>query len=398
MVNKFKLASVMMKTHKTQIRIKDIGSVLTGRTPSTSNPDNYNAREICFVKPSDLCEGKINTIEDTEFYISQKAREQSVCVPINSVLVTCIGIIGKIGIATKEIAFNQQINAIIPDPDLIFYKYLAYLLLAKRRYLSELANAPVVPILNKTNFSDIQLNIHDLPEQKRIAERLDKVQELIAQQKEQIAKLNLLIKSRFLDMFGDPLSNPKHFFVDNLGKICDVRDGTHDSPRYVLEGYPLITSKNIIDGTISFNDVNLIAKTDFDAINKRSKVNRGDILLPMIGTIGNPALVIKEPNYAIKNMALIKFTPESKCSNLYILHLLRSSFLDSIVQNQQRGGTQKFLALKSIRVLRVPIPPANLQTQFANFVKSVEQQKEVFSARLSHLEILYKSLMQEYFG
>lgn len=242
---------------------------------------------------------------------------------------------------------------------------------------------------------------HDIPnriEQKWIAERLDKVQELIAKQKEQIAKLDLLIKSRFLDMFGDPISNPKHFFVDNLGKICDVRDGTHDSPRYVLEGYPLITSKNIINGTISFNDVNLIAKADFDAINKRSKVNRGDILLPMIGTIGNPALVIKEPNYAIKNMALIKFTPESKCSNLYILHLLRSSFLDSIVQNQQRGGTQKFLALKFIRVLRVPIPPANLQTQFANFVKSVEQQKEVFSSRLSHLETLYKSLMQEYFG
>lgn len=398
MVNKFKLASVMMKTHKTQIRIKDIGSVLTGRTPSTSNPDNYNAREICFVKPSDLCEGKINTIEDTEFYISQKAREQSVCVPINSVLVTCIGIIGKIGIATKEIAFNQQINAIIPDPDLIFYKYLAYLLLAKRRYLSELANAPVVPILNKTNFSDIQLNIHDLPEQKRIAERLDKVQELIAKQKEQIAKLDLLIKSRFLDMFGDPISNPKHFFVDSLGKICDVRDGTHESPRYVSDGYPLITSKNIVKGTISLNDVNLITKKDFDAINKRSKVDRGDILLPMIGTMGNPALVIEEPIYAIKNMALVKFTPESKCSNMYILHLLYSSFLDNIIQNQQRGGTQKFLALKTIRALQIPVPPTNLQTQFADFVKSVEQQKEVFSTRLSHLETLYKSLMQEYFG
>ena len=249
-----------------------------------------------------------------------------------------------------------------------------------------------------STFANRQVHCPSFQEQKRIAGRLDKVQELIAKQKEQIAKLDLLITNRFLDMFGDPIRNPKHFFVDNLGKICDVRDGTHDSPRYVLEGYPLITSKNIIDGTISFNDVNLIAKADFDAINKRSKVNRGDILLPMIGTIGNPALVIKEPNYAIKNMALIKFTPESKCSNLYILHLLRSSFWDSIVQNQQRGGTQKFLALKSIRVLRVPIPPANLQTQFANFVESVEQQKEVFSARLSHLETLYKSLMQEYFG
>lgn len=267
-----------------------------------------------------------------------------------------------------------------------------------RNTISKIAQGASINNIRNEHLDNLDINVPTPSEQKMIAERLDKVQELIAKQKEQITKLDLLIKSRFLDMFGDPIRNPKHFFVDNLGKICDVRDGTHDSPRYVLEGYPLITSKNIINGTISFNDVNLIAKTDFDAINKRSKVNRGDILLPMIGTIGNPALVIKEPNYAIKNMALIKFTPESKCSNLYILHLLRSSFLDSIVQNQQRGGTQKFLALKSIRVLRVPIPPANLQTQFANFVKSVEQQKEVFSARLSHLEVLYKSLMQEYFG
>lgn len=248
-----------------------------------------------------------------------------------------------------------------------------------------------------STFANRQVHCPSFQEQKRIAERLDKVQELIAKQKEQIATLDLLIKSRFLDMFGDPISNPKHFFVDSLGKICDVRDGTHESPRYVSDGYPLITSKNIVKGTISLNDVHLITKKDFDAINKRSKVDRGDILLPMIGTMGNPALVIEEPIYAIKNMALVKFTPESKCSNMYILHLLYSSFLDNIIQNQQRGGTQKFLALKTIRALQIPVPPTNLQTQFADFVKSVEQQKEVFSTRLSHLETLYKSLMQEYF-
>lgn len=136
MVNKLKLASVVMNGHKTQAKIKDIGTILTGRTPSTSDPNNYSAREICFVKPSDLLEEKITTIEDTEFYISQKARTQSVCVPENSVLVTCIGIVGKIGITTKEMAFNQQINAIIPNSGLVSYKYLAYLLSAKRKYLS----------------------------------------------------------------------------------------------------------------------------------------------------------------------------------------------------------------------------------------------------------------------
>ncbi len=242
------------------------------------------------------------------------------------------------------------------------------------------------------------INVPDQKEQKRIAERLDKVQELIALQKEQLTKLDELIKSRFIDLFGDPITNSKKFKIDTLNNICDVRDGTHDSPEYVLKGYPLITSKNIVNGNISLEEVNFITKLDFDNINKRSKVDVGDILLPMIGTIGNPALVKQEPNYAIKNMALIKFLPQSRCSNLYILYLLRSSFLDNIIKNQQRGGTQKFLALKTIRGLQIPIPPMSLQTQFSDFVTKIEAQKGLLTNRLTHLETLYKSLMQEYFG
>ena len=242
------------------------------------------------------------------------------------------------------------------------------------------------------------INLSDRKEQKRIAERLDKVLELIALQKEQLKKLDELIKSRFIDIFGDPITNSKKFKIDTLNNICDVRDGTHASPEYVLKGYPLITSKNIINGEISLEEVNFITKLDFDNINKRSKVDVGDILLPMIGTIGNPALVEQEPNYAIKNMALIKFWPKSRCSNLYILYLLRSSFLDNIIKNQQRGGTQKFLALKTIRGLQIPIPPISSQVQFADFVTKIEAQKGLLATRLSHLETLYKSLMQEYFG
>lgn len=249
-----------------------------------------------------------------------------------------------------------------------------------------------------STFANRQVPVPALSEQKRIAERLDKVQELIALQKEQLKKLDDLIKSRFIDLFGDPITNSKKFKIDTLNNICDVRDGTHASPEYVLKGYPLITSKNIINGEISLEEVNFITKLDFDNINKRSKVDVGDILLPMIGTIGNPALVEQEPNYAIKNMALIKFWPQSRCSNLYILYLLRSSFLDNIIKNQQRGGTQKFLALKTIRGLQIPIPPISSQVQFADFVTKIEAQKGLLATRLSHLETLYKSLMQEYFG
>lgn len=93
-----------------------------------------------------------------------------------------------------------------------------------------------------------------------------------------------------------------------MGQICDVRDGTHDSPKFVQDGFPLVTSKNIKNGTIILDDVNFISKEDYDKINQRSKVDKGDILMPMIGTIGNPAIVDVEPTFAIKNVALIKFS------------------------------------------------------------------------------------------
>ena len=91
-----------------------------------------------------------------------------------------------------------------------------------------------------------------------------------------------------------------------LGEVCDVRDGTHDSPKYFSKGFPLMTSKNFSKGFEDFSDVKFISKSDFDEINKRSKVDVGDIVMPMIGTIGSPVIIRSKRPFAIKNVALIK--------------------------------------------------------------------------------------------
>lgn len=91
-----------------------------------------------------------------------------------------------------------------------------------------------------------------------------------------------------------------------LSDIYDVRDGTHDSPKYISEGYPLVTSKNLKNNSIDLSNVKYITQEDYNSINKRSKVEIGDILFAMIGTIGNPVLIKEPPNYAIKNVALFK--------------------------------------------------------------------------------------------
>ncbi|WP_369805347.1 restriction endonuclease subunit S [Acidithiobacillus ferriphilus] len=162
-----------------------------------------------------------------------------------------------------------------------------------------------------------------------------------------------------------------------LGEACDVRDGTHDSPKYVLEGYPLITSKNLKNGFIDFTEVNLITREDLDAINKRSKVDAGDILMPMIGTIGNPVVADDSREYAVKNVALIKFPKGCQMDNRFLKDVLDSAAMQDRFNRQASGSTQKFIPLGFIRKLEIPLPP--LATQQA-IVAEIEAEQALVAA------------------
>ncbi len=153
-----------------------------------------------------------------------------------------------------------------------------------------------------------------------------------------------------------------------LNEVCDVRDGTHDSPKYISKGYPLITSKNIKNGTIDFDNVNYIGECDYKDIAKRSKVDVGDIIMPMIGTIGNPVIVDTDKLFAIKNVALIKFN-NSKVLNRYIQLILMSNDFTQYVNRTKRGNTQKFISLSDIREYEVPIPSLEIQQQIVDKVQ-----------------------------
>ena len=198
-------------------------------------------------------------------------------------------------------------------------------------------------------------------------------------------------------MFGDPVTNPMGWEVLKLSDICDVRDGTHDSPEYVVEGYPLITSKNVTSGELDFTDVNFISFEDYNQINRRSKVDKGDIIMPMIGTIGKPIIVDTNREFAIKNVALIKFN-KTDVQNIYIWLLLSSNYFDTIAKDHNRGGTQKFIALGDIRKLPIPLPPLPLQNRFSDFVRQTDKSKFEIQQGLEKLELQYNALMQQYFG
>lgn len=192
-------------------------------------------------------------------------------------------------------------------------------------------------------------------------------------------------------------SNQTNWEWKKLGEICDVRDGTHNSPKYVKEGYPLITSKNLSKGVIDFSEINLISEEDFVKVNKRSKVDKGDIIMPMIGTIGNPIIVETEKQFAIKNVALIKFN-DDKVINKYIRFLLNSPYFNDITSKSKRGGTQKFISLGDIRNFVIPLPPSSVQKQTIVILERAEKLKEKRKQANEKADKIIQSIFYEMFG
>lgn len=244
---------------------------------------------------------------------------------------------------------------------------------------------------------EVSVPLPSISEQRRIAAILDKADALRAKRRESIAKLDQLLQSVFLDMFGDPVTNPKGWPIDRLGNYCDVRDGTHDSPKYVDQGFPLVTSKNLVSGRVDLEGAMKISAADYDQINRRSKVDRGDLLMPMIGTIGNPVLVDHDPSYAIKNVALLKFG-SAIMRNVYVLQLLRSNYFEWATAHKNRGGTQKFLALGDIRNLPVPVPPHDLQTTFSSYFEVIGAKALAMGSALKQTENFFEAVQNAAFA
>ncbi|WP_252234096.1 restriction endonuclease subunit S [Clostridium sp. ZS1] len=167
-----------------------------------------------------------------------------------------------------------------------------------------------------------------------------------------------------------PYDVPRNWIWTKLNVVCDVRDGTHDSPTYIDEGVPLITSKNLKNGEIVFENVNYISEEDYELISKRSKVDEGDILFAMIGTIGNPVLVTNMfTEFSIKNVALFK--SRNIISDKFMYYYVQSFMYMKQLEKNLKGSTQKFIALGKLRESYVALPPLKEQQRIVDIIESL---------------------------
>lgn len=376
-----------------KVRLGDIAPIKQGNA-------NRNSKSVWLLN-LDMVESETGNIIEYQ-YVSPSEIGASTCqFDINNVLYSKLRpYLNKVVLPTKAGFATSEMLPLKPDASKLNREYLTYYLRSPSfvTYISDKVAGAKMPRARTEDLQNAKLPLPSLSKQEVIVKIFDKVINLISLRKQQLAKLDELVKSQFIEMFGDPVINPMGWPIKDLNVVCDVRDGTHDSPSYVASGYPLVTSKNVVDGKLDLSNVNYISEADYIEINKRSRVDMGDIIMPMIGTIGKPLIIIEEPSFAIKNVALIKFN-RTGISNIYIQQLLSlSSFLESAIIAKSKGITQKFIALGDIRKLQIPIPMQNLQDKFEFFVQQVDKPKFEIQKSLDKLETLKKALMQQYFG
>ena len=182
----------------------------------------------------------------------------------------------------------------------------------------------------------------------------------------------------------------------NLGEWSDVRDGTHASPKYIEQGHPMVTSKNLTDSGLDMSDVSYLTDEDFNEINQRSKVDIGDILFGMIGTIGKPVIVDRD-DFAIKNVALIKEKTSPEIINTWLIQYLKSPSFERFIQKENAGGTQKFIALGLIRDMKLMTPSVQEQARIGELLNHLDNLIAANQRKLDLLKEQKKGYLQKMF-
>lgn len=379
-------------------KLSDVGTVVTGSTPSTKDADNYNSCDVCFVKPSDIPKDGIGILSDTEFHISNKAYDKSRKLPIGSVLTTCIGIVGKVGILKVEATCNQQINAIIPNTNIV-PSFLAYSILSKKQSLEKTANAPVVPIINKKDFSNTTILVPPLSEQQHIVDELDLLSSIIEKKKAQLNELDNLAQSLFYEMFGDPITNDKGWEVKKIGEIGSVERGAGISKKdFVDNGLPCIHYGQLhtIFGPTTFRNKTYIPA---DLLPKYKIAHPGDVIMAITSEdvegsckstawLGNFDVVVGS-DAAIFHHSI---------NGVYISYYTMTKAFYNEKAKYANGFKVTHISAKEIESIPIPLPPMDLQNQFAKSIEDIEHQKELIKQSIKEVETLFNSRMDYYFN
>lgn len=343
--------------------LHEIFNTRNGYTPSKSNSEFWTNCCIPWFRMEDIRENG-NILSDSIQKVSKKAVKGKLF-PANSIIVATSATIGEHALITVESLANQRFTYLMLKERYIEQfniKFLYYYCYKLDQWCLSHLNQGSFPSVDMSKFPHFKIPLPPLEIQEEIVRILDNFTELTAE-----LMAELTARKKQYEYYRDLLLDfGSECEWRTLESFVDVRDGTHDSPKPSEYGFPLITSKNISGRNLDLKNCYLIAEKDYDSINVRSKVDITDVLVSMIGTIGETIIVTDEPNYAIKNIGLIK--TGSLLTSKFIRYYISSGFGQRYIQENIKGTAPRYLSLTALRKFKIPVPSLFEQTRIVNIL------------------------------
>jgi type I restriction enzyme S subunit len=260
------------------------------------------------------------------------------------------------------------------------------------------AAGATVKNLNIDLVKGVEVPLPPMEEQRRIAEVLDRAEALRAKRRAVLAQLDTLTQSIFLDLFGDPATNPKGWPLSTIGGVSEqVTDGEHLTPKRTTKGIKLLSARNIRDGYLDFQDVDYVGPEEYERIKRRCNPSPGDVLISCSGTIGRVALVETNESFSlVRSVALVR-PKNSIVASKFLEHYLRTTTLKARMLRRANASSQANLFQGQIRELPVYLPPVSRQQDFARRAASVEKLRLAHHASLAELDALFAVLQHRAF-
>ena len=266
----------------------------------------------------------------------------------------------------------------------VFPKYLFHALKANQQRIMALRTGSAMPNIQKSTIQKFELKIHDdINTQKKVSSMLDKCNELIEKHKLTLEKYDSLIKSRFIEMFGDPVQNPMGWEVYTVEECAtkepnSLKAGPFGSSLkkefYVETGYKIYGQEQVISGDVNFGDY-YIDEKKFNEL-KSCEVKANDVLISLVGTYGKLLIIPQEFQKGIINPRLLKITfDKSKIDTVFFKYFFASDSLQKKLTDNTHGGTMGILNLGIVRKIKIPVPPISLQNEFSTFVHQIDKSK-----------------------
>ena len=372
-------------------RLGDICTVVSGSTPKSNIPEYWDG-DIKWITPAELTE-QCYIITDSARHITELGVQKTGLKPFpaGTVILSSRAPIGKTAIAGCEMFCNQGFKNLICS-DQINNRYLYWFLACNTDYLNSLGRGATFKEISKGIVEDIEIPLPSISKQVEIAEKFEKVSDLIALRKEQLAKLDQLVNSRFVELFGH-----KGYPEDSLLNLCNVIDYRGKTPEKVENGLPFITAKNVRMHQMNLEPREYISKETYDKVMVRGFPKEGDVVFTTEAPLGN---VCRIPHFDTEfyiGQRIVTLQTE-KLEPIYLEYALSSDDFKTKYMGKSSGSTVTGIRVRLLEQLTIPVPPMELQEQFATFVEQTQKSKLAIQQSLDKLELLKKSLMQEYFG